>query len=256
MVKHLSCVAIAVFLIGSVVAGPHSPARSHMNEPFAVEFTDCVESIGVGLIPTQQVQPLVPAEFHLVGEGQPVTPLVVRTARCGGIAVAGQNSNPGSLVQIGVVIVPPDFSGDINNYTLWYYTSDSKLAHKLQLLGVEAQHVPTLDYEYVAGGGSRPLFVDVPRPGGPRLTVNGTVIESTNLAGSFQAIWWAKADDGRLRMDTLVPQIFSGGADLILTTAASGALGQLIGGTSTGFPILQQFNTFPAAHMGVSTTSP
>ena len=245
-----------MFLIGSIAAGPRAAARSHVSEPFGVEFTDCVETIGVGLVPTQQVQPLVPAEFHLVGEGQPVTPIVVRTSRCGGIAVDGHNSKPGSVVQIGVVIVPPDFSGDINNYTLWYYTSDAKLAHQLQKLGVDAQHVPTIDYDYEPGGASLPLFVAVPRPGSPRLWLDGTVIESTTPAGSFEAIWWAKVNGGRVRMDTLVPEIFIGGADLTLTTAASGALGQVIGGTSAGFPILQQFNTFASAHLGVSIASP
>jgi hypothetical protein len=202
------------------------------------------------------VQPLVPAEFHLVGEGQPVTPIVVRTARCGGIAVDGQDSKPGSVVSIGVVIVPPDFSGDINNYTLWYYTSDAKLAHQLQMLGVAAQHVPTIDYDYEGSGASLPLFVAVPRPGSPRLWLDGTVIESTTPAGSFEAIWWAKVNGGRVRMDTVVPEIFIGTADLTLTTAASGALGQVIGGTSAGFPILQQFNTFASAHLDVSTASP
>jgi len=220
-----------------------------------------VEGAGLGPRPHDQLVCLAVAladerRVHLVGEGQPVTPIVVRTSRCGGIAVDGQNSKPGSVVQIGVVIVPPDFSGDINNYTLWYYTSDAKLAHELQMLGVEAQHVPTIDYDYERSGASDPLFVAVPRPGSPRLWLDGTVIESTTLAGSFEAIWWAKVNGGSVRMDTLVPNIFIGGADLTLTTASSGALGQLIGGTSSGFPILQQFNTFASAHLGVSIASP
>ena len=256
MIKTISCLAIALILIGSAVAGPSAPARADADEAFAVEFTNCVESIGVGLIPTAQAQALVPAEFHLVGEGQPVTPVVVRTARCEGIAVDGHSPNAGSVVQIGVVIVPPDFSGDINNYTLWYYTSDAKLAHHLERLGVAAQHVPTIDYDYDPSGASNPLFVAVPRPGDPSLSLGGTVVESTTPAGSFEAIWWAKVNGGKARMDTLVPGIFIGGADLTLMTGASGALGQLIGGSSTGFPVLQQFNTFANAHMGVSVAAP
>ncbi len=251
MIKTISCLAIALFLIGSAVAGPSAQARADHGETFAVEFSDCVESISVGLIPTAQAQALVPAEFHPVGEGQPVTPIVVRTARCGGIAVDGNRAKAGSVVQIGVVIVPPDFSGDINNYTLWYYTSDAKLAHHLERLGVAAQHVPTIDYDYEPSGGSSPLFVAVPRPGRPRLSLDGTVIESTTLAGSFEAIWWAKVNGGSVRMDTLVPAIFIGGANLTLTTDASSALGHLIGGSSAGFPVLQQFNTIASANMGV-----
>jgi len=256
MIKTISCLAIALFLIGSAVAGPSAPVCPDVDEAFAVEFTNCVESIGVGLIPTAQAQALLPAEFHLAGEGQPVTPIVVRTARCEGIAVDGNEAKAGSVVQIGVVIVPPDFSGDINNYTLWYYTSDAKLAHHLERLGVAAQHVPTMDYDYQPGGASSPLFVIVPQPGSPALSLGGTVNGSATPAGSFEAIWWAKVNGGSVRMDTLVPSIFIGSADLTLMTGASGALGQLIGGSSAGFPVLQQFNTFASAHMGISVATP
>ena len=256
MMKSISCLSVTLFLFGAAIVGPSPAARADAGEAFEVEFTNCVESIGVGLIATAQAQALVPAEFHLVGEGQPVTPIVVRTSRCEGIAVDGHSPNAGAVVQIGVVIVPPDFSGDINNYTLWYYTSDAKLAHHLERLGVAAQHIPAIDYDYEPSGSSNPLFVAVPRPGDPSLSLGGTVSGSTTPAGSFEAIWWAKINGGKVRMDTLVPAIFIGGADLTLMTGASSALGQLIGGSSSGFPLLQQFNTFSSAHMGVSSVSP
>jgi hypothetical protein len=185
MTKSMLCIAAILFLIGSAVSGPTARAHADVPEAFAVEFTNCVESIGVGLIPTEQAQARVPAEFHLVGEGQPVTPIVVRTSRCEGIAVDGHNPNPGSVVQIGVVIVPPDFSGDINNYTLWYYTSDAKLAHHLERFGVASQYVPAIDYDYESSGGSSPLFVTVPQPGSPRLSLGGTVTVATP-AGSLK----------------------------------------------------------------------
>jgi hypothetical protein len=57
-------------------------------------------------------------------------------------------------------------------------------------------------------------------------------------------------------MDTTVPEIFIGTANLTLVTEASNALGELIGGGSAGFPLLQQFNTFPDAHMTVSIGAP
>ena len=46
------------------------------NQPtsFAVDFTDCVESIGVTLVPTASARLYVPHQFILAGEGQPVTP--------------------------------------------------------------------------------------------------------------------------------------------------------------------------------------
>jgi hypothetical protein len=123
--RLLSVLALSVALAALLVMTLARPARAESasgsldgSANFPVELTDCVESIGVTLVSTERARALVPPEFHLVGEAAPVTPLVVRTAPCG-IAVAGQKPNVGSITQIGLVIIPPDFTGDINNYTLW-----------------------------------------------------------------------------------------------------------------------------------------
>ena len=235
------------------IAPAHAQAPLSLNN-FGVEFGDCVESIGVTLVPTASARAYVPNQFVLAGEGQPVTPLVVRTARCGGIATAGLRPGAGEIIQIGAVIVPPDFTGDINNYTIWYYTSDLRLALRLLLAGVSAQYVPTIDYDYDTHDNS--LGVRVPLPGIPRLALSGTVTPSPQPAGSFVANWWQATMHGTLKMSTNVPIINIGGADLLLTANQHGPLGQLIGGSSIGFPIIQQFNTFGAAHMQVSVVSP
>jgi len=256
MNKQKALVMLLVAALLTVVTPRVQAASVSMDHPadFPVEFTDCVESIGVTLVSTERARAYVPAQFILAGEGQPVTPLVVRTARCRGIAVNGYMPKAGEIVQIGLVIVPPDFTGDINNYTLWYYTSDAKLATQLRDAGVTAQHVPTIDYDFDTGDNS--LFVRVPRPGSPRLALFGTVSPSPNPAGAFLANWWQQADAGRVKMSTQVPTINIGGADLTLMTDPSNPLGQLIGSGSIGFPIIQQFNTFTTAHMGVSVIAP
>jgi hypothetical protein len=255
---YVSILSVALLLTGIAITGPTAKAIGASPSSFDVQFTNCVESIGVGLVPTEQARALVPPEFDLVGEGQPVTPIVVRTADCGGISVAGQRPKAGSIVQIGVVIVPPDFTGDINNYTLLYYTSDAKLANALQSIGLSAQQTPTIDYEYEPSGNGAPspLHVVIRQPGEPQLRLDGTVIESSKPAGAFNANWWAKAGGAIVKMDTLVPQIFIGVANLSLTTNAGNPLGQLIGGGTVGFPALQQFNTFPNARMIVSVVTP
>jgi hypothetical protein len=234
----------------------HNSMRNHSS--LSVEFTDCVESIGVGLIATAQARALVPSEFQLAGDGTPVTPIVVRTARCGGIAVNGHRPRAGKIVQIGAVIVPPDFTGDINNYTLWYYTSNGDLARHLVRIGVRAQHVPTLDYDYhrSEAGGQSSLHVAVTRPGEPTLRLDGLVVASDTSAGSFEANWWVKAGRHSVKMATNVPEIFIGGADLLLKTRRQNQLGQLIGGDTLGFPVLQQFNVFANANMQVSLAAP
>lgn len=215
---------------------------------FSVNFTNCVESIGVGLVPTANARSYVPAEFVFVGEGQPVTPLVVRTAKCR-TAVDGRSPRNSKIVQIGAVIVPPDFTGDINNYTFFYYTDDLRLALRLNLAGVRAQFVPTLDYDFA---NNSELFVRVPLPGFPRFTVSGTVSPSPSPAGSFTANWWQKNYGRTVKMQTNVPVIKIGGADLSLSTNQNNPLGQLIGGNALNFPIIQQFSTFADAQMHVS----
>ena len=52
----------------------------------------------------------------------------------------GDRPKDGSIVQIGLVIVPPAAGATIDNYALWYYTSDAKLAHQLIKAGFAAQH--------------------------------------------------------------------------------------------------------------------
>ena len=113
---------------------------------------------------------------------------------------------------------------------------------------MQAQYVPNLTDDYDAGQ----LHVRVPRPGHPVLSVDGQVVESHVPAGSFRANWWQSTRDGVVKMDTNVPAIAIGTANLVLTTNPHGPLGQLIGGDSIGFPILQQFNRFSTAHMEVT----
>ena len=113
---------------------------------------------------------------------------------------------------------------------------------------MHAQHVPTLTYDYEAGQ----LHVRVPRPGRPSLSVDGEVVASHVPAGSFRANWWQSGSQGVVKMDTNVPAIAIGTVNLVLTANPHGPLGELIGGGSIGFPLLQQFNLFSTAHMEVT----
>lgn len=219
---------------------------------FQVQFTDCVESIGVGLVPTENVEELLPPNIIPVGSGTPFTPLVVRTSR-GKISVNGRRARTGNIVQIGAVIVPPDFTGDINNYTLFYYTDDLQLALRLVLAGVHAQYVPTLQYQ-IGNDGS--FLVRVPAPGKPRLQLEGDITPPPGPAGSFLANWWQQSPCGLVKMSTNVPAISIGGANLILSTNANSTLGEIAGGSTLAFPLVQQFNTFANATMDVQVSEP
>lgn len=215
---------------------------------FQVRFDSCVESIGVGLAPTPSIQSQIPDGFIPVGANDPVTPIVVRTARCN-LSILGHVRERRKIVQIGAVIVPPDGTGDINNYCIYYYTDDLVLALALNLSGVKAQYVPVLQYNVGVDGD---FSVRVPIPANPRLAIRGSVVPSNVPVGAFVANWWQSGYLGSVKMTTTVPAIKIGGADLQLTTPSNSSLASLLGTSEVGFPILQQFNGFDAATMNVA----
>lgn len=229
----------------------HGNGHGHNNnpKPLDVDFVDCVESIGVGLVPTALAQELTPEGFILVGGADPVTPLVVRTAHCDKIKIKNKTSRDKTIVQIGAVIVPPDGTGDINNYTYWYFTDDETLADKLQDAGVQAEDVCNIGFSYNRHQTSNNFRVRV--YGDPYIDIRGTVTPSVVPVGSFDANWWQTSFDDGVKMATNVPNISIGSANLTLTTNPNSDVADLIGGTTLGFPIIQQFNTFPNAHMHV-----
>jgi hypothetical protein len=226
-------------------------AGLHRSADFAVSFADCVESIGVTLVGTETAAQWVPEPFVLAGAGTPVTPLVVRTAHCREVAI-GRKGRPARVVQIGAVIVPPDGTGDIDNYTLWYFTDSAKLKGALQRAGLVVHEAP-IEYDLRSEDEPPALTVRVGGRRKPLLRLEGSVAPAPGPAGSFLANWWSKKrDGGTLKLATSVPVIAIGGADLVLSTQSGSDLADLLGSDGTGFPILQQFNEFSDAEMQVS----
>jgi hypothetical protein len=232
-----------------VIRMNHEQSAASMPVDLSVVFSNCVESVGMSLVATERARALIPAPFHLAGEEQGLTPLVVLAVR-GEIALAGQRPTPGAFVQIGLVIAPPDGTGDVNVYTCWYYTSHAGLARSLRRFGVHAQHVPQIDFRYVPSTGRAPLSVVVAQPGEPALSLDGSVGEPHEPL-SFVANWWASSDNARVKMTTSIPTSLVGEASLTLTTDPQSALGQLVGGASMDFLVLQRFNMFAHARLNV-----
>lgn len=228
-------------------------ASRHGSRDFSVAFADCTESIGVTLVSTEAAAALVPSTFVLAGSGTPVTPLVVRTAHCQGIFVDGHRGQSGTVVQVGAVVVPPDGTGDINNYTLWYYTDDQRLQSALDRVGLRTQKVHIGYQQGPLESGQASLSVRLKRPADPSFALDGTVNPVTVPAGAFVANWWSQSDClGTLKLSTEVPVIAVGQANLVATTKPGSALAALLGATTTNFPLLQQFNAFQSAEMRVS----
>lgn len=213
-----------------------------------VNLANCVETIGVGLAPTSNVLQMIPETYIPVGISDPVTPIVVRSARCD-VTVFGQLQKKKCIVQIGAVIVPPDGTGDINNYTLFYVTDDLRLCLLLKLAGVDVQFAPVISYNIAT---DNTLNVRVPFPSSARLTLTGNITPSQQTAGSFTANWWQDGPWGQVKMRTKVPHIKIGTADHQLSTPPGSSLSDLAGGGAISFPVLQQFNTFSNASLNVS----
>jgi hypothetical protein len=240
--------------VGDDPASGGRPALSESAEAlqaFDVSFTGCVESVGVGLAPTDYARTLVPSDIVLAGEGSPVTPTVVRSAHCDGIAVGNSGSRPGDIVQIGLVIVPPGVPGDIDNYTLHYFTSHEKLAKRLGKLGVDAQYLKKVSVDFETGNAGSTIDIRVPEKGDPSLSLAGPVVPSSASAGSFHANWWYRGCDGLVQMATVVPDIAIGSADQSFDTPVDPALAALGFGNppAPDFPILQQFSVFEGAEL-------
>jgi len=232
---------------------PGSPQDSAQTSPLAVRFTDCTEFFALVNVSTMNARTLIPPQFHLLGESGPTTPLLVRAVHCDGIAANGHQAKEGAIVQIGLPIVPPDGTGDFNNYLLWYLTTNSLLADDLRHAGVPAQFVQRIAYNVqLSPGQTVPFFVDVPVPAITTLQCGGTVTASANPQVFLLANWWTRATGVTVKMSTSFPDIVLGSANLVMTTSPDGQLGQVLGSGGVSLSPSEFFNHFSTADMQVT----
>jgi hypothetical protein len=234
--------------------GEVGQAENGNGGPFDVGFASCREVANVGLLPTANARPLVPAQYTLLGDGGPSTPFVVRSVHCDSISVGNGSATPGDLIQIGFLIVGPDGDGDINNYTAYYDTSHARLAELLRMAGVPAKNVPILSESVtVDADGSGIYDFQVPAPFEPTLEFAGPVGAPVGGPIPFVANWWATASGVTVKMSSTFPQLFIADNDVTLTVPAGSALANLLGTTTvSSWPVLKLFDHFPSAEMHVT----
>jgi hypothetical protein len=234
--------------------GVAEASQADHSDPLTVDSSGCREVANVGLAPTANLRPLVPAQFSLAGGTSETTPFVVRTVRCDSVSVDGDKGRPTLLVQIGAVILPPDGDGDINNYTLYYDTDNAHLAEGLAHRGVPARLVPQLEESLALNpDGSGDYRFVVPPPFGPALVFAGPVGAPSTTPIPFTANWWATSDQGTVKMASDYPELFYNGNSVSLTLPESSALaGTLDASTVSSWPALALFDNFPSAHMVVT----
>jgi hypothetical protein len=220
------------------------------DKDFDVDVANCSEFAGIGFVPRQNAAPLVPAGYTLAGNADSAV-IVVRTATCASVSVNGTSPKPGTVSQIGISLVGPDLTADINNYTLFYVTDNALLHAKLTAAGLDAINENDLLYSLTVSGGSATLDIASGTAQTPSYQVNGSAIVPVSAPTSFTASWWQNGQHGVVRSRTVFPDIRFSEATMTLTTPPGSALATLIGGTSLVFPLLDSHNAFASAHMEV-----
>jgi hypothetical protein len=200
-------------------------------------------------VPRASAAPFVPSHYTLAGDASNAV-VVVRVTRCAGATVDGKETTETSVAHVGVSLVGPDTSADINNYTIFFATNDEKLANRLKRVGVDNEKIKEIGFKF---GPSGSLKIDVVPKHDPAYQVIGTAVAPTAAPTGFTASWWFDGDHGPVRMRTVFPAIQFGSSSTRLTTALGGELAALIGGTSLTFPFLDSYNAFSFAHMEVDT---
>jgi len=221
---------------------------------FTVDFSQCTEFAGVGPVDFARASALVPSVFTTLPVGT-TGGIVVRATSCASVKVDGGRGIPTNVSQIGVEIVPPDGTGDINNYTLIYISNNPELVLAFNLAGVPAVFAPSLIYEftYDSTGKAGELYVEAEGLGLPAYFLTGTESDPTSLGSDFKANWWYAGSKGVVKQASDFPDIAFGTANISLHTDRNSALGHLIGGNTDGdYHFLPVRGVYASAHMQVT----
>jgi hypothetical protein len=217
---------------------------------FDVDFEECTEFAGIGLVPRANALPFVPAGYTLAGDANNAL-VVVRVVRCQRANIDGKDTGELTVAHVGVTLTGPDSSADINNYTVYFASDEQKLLTPLKKVGVDGEKIKDIGFTLATDGS---LSIEVDAKHDPEYQVLGTAVPPSAAPTVFTASWWHDAaGGGTVRMRTVFPAIRFGAASMTLTTPAGSELASLIGGTSLTFPVLDSFNTFPQAHMEVDS---
>jgi len=225
-------------------------------QAFGVDFFDCTEFAGQGPVAMAAATALVPEGFTASTTAGGQGSVVIRATSCASIAVDRAHAMPTNISQIGVNIVSPNGTGDINNYTNIYVSNNPFLVEAFLRAGLPAQFDPALTYEFTTDstGVAGELYVAAGSPFLTRYFIYGRETNpAPNSGGPFLANWWYKVGRGKLLEQTLLPDISFGTSSVVFYTSSSSVLGKLIGGNTFGnFSILALRGVYPGGHMDVT----
>jgi hypothetical protein len=226
-----------------------------------VDFQNCTEYAGFVPVPAANASPFLPAGFTLALGAPGEANAIVRVAHCASVVVQGKATGPGTVAQLGVNIVPPDGTGDINNYTVWYDTDGVALATGLRQAGIAAALDPTLFYDRLplpGGTTARLIIANVLPP--PPFVIDSVVLIPTSAtqAIDFTANWWQTNAGATAEMASDFPNILFGPESTGVTIEAvpGTPLAKLLGAEKGTFVGLSVSNVIPTGHMHVGPASP
>ena len=234
-----------------VLAAPQAQAGQ---TAFKVSFMNCTEFAGEGYVALAIAQKLVPPGYTITNSSPGQAPIVVRITSCGSVQVNGGSSQPTTISQIGINIVSPDGTGDINNYMALYVSNNPQLVAAFQSAGIPATLDPQIAYEYTPNGsGGGTLYGAVsPREFGPYFLYGAEKNPPPDSAQQFIANWWYGAD-AAIRQQTTFPAISFGTSSVALYTSKASPLGRLIGGNVySSFTLLALRGVYSLARMVVA----
>lgn len=249
--RPFAFIALAVATASAVCVDLHAAAADP--RPFRVGLSDCTEFAGLAPVPESNVAWAVPSTFVLAAPAPRTATVVARISRCQGISVDGSPPVAGTVPHVGVSVVSPDGSGDINNYTVLYVTDHAKLAERLRGFGLPVRIDPGLTYETTPRTTGLELFgAAYPGPGEIYAFEGAETDPPAGVTQPFLANWWYQGPGGRMLMATDIPAIGFGTSDVALYTSLESTVGKLTGANRTVFPLLSVRGRFSGAVMTVS----
>jgi hypothetical protein len=222
-----------------------SSAAVTVERSFDVDFSTCTEMASLTPVPIANIRPRVPAQYAIANEANGTGFVVVRIASCAGVKINGADIGAGTVAQVGVNLVSPDGTGDLDNYTLYYDTTSAVLTARLRAFGFESRWLPGITY---ADAGTS-LTVSVPGRG---YSVAGPVVPPTGPGIPFEADWWSATRSSESKTATTLGSIQFSTAHMTIATQPGSELRHIIGAPTATFPIFDSYNHFATAHMTVT----
>lgn len=224
------------------------------NNDFNATLKNCTELIGFGPVPYAAARAVVPASYTLPSFGPSAAGIVVRASRCEAASADHSAERPAIVAQAGIAVIPPDGTGDINNYTLLYSTNHERLWQNLIQAGLPAVFDPALAYEFTPDStGHGEVYAAISPIVQPAWFLTGAADPPPADGAPVVANWWFNGGRGVIKMATSIPSISYGAASFALHTSKNGLLGGLIGGnTDASFVLFNARGAFSTGNMAVT----